>query len=88
MSEEFTKTGVNTVVSSKGFTVQVKPMGGVLYCESEREIKIDSEWLVKPPRILLYKAGFGKMEQSRIDIIFSNVAKALQYLGHQVEIWS
>jgi hypothetical protein len=88
MSEEFTKEGVNTAVSSKGFTVHVKPMGGVLYRESDDEIKIDSEWLVKPPGILLYKAGFDKMERSHIDNMFSNVAKALEYLGHRVEIWS
>jgi hypothetical protein len=90
---EFQKTGANTVTSSKGFTVQVKPMGGILYHESDSEIEIDSEWLVKPPGIILYKGspgnkGFNKMEQSHIDNIFSNVKRALEYLGHRVEIWS
>lgn len=90
MSEEFKKAGVNTVTSSNGFTVQVKPMGGVLYRDANGEVKIDSEWLVKPPRILLYKnkKSFDKMEQSLFDNMFSNVAKALEYLGHRVEIWS
>jgi hypothetical protein len=88
MEDEFTKISTNIVTSSKGFTVQIKPMGGVLYSESDREVKIDSEWLVKPPGIILYKKGFDKMEQSRIDSIFSNVTRALEYLGHRVEIWS
>lgn len=88
MENEFTKISTNTVTSSKGFTVQVKPMGGVLYRETDSEVKIDSEWLVKPPGIILYKKGFDKMEQSRIDNMFANVARALEYLGHRVEIWS
>lgn len=93
MSDEFTKTGINTVISSKGFAVQVKPMGGLLYRESNSEIEIDSEWLVRPPGIILYKGshgnkGFDKMEQSRIDSIFFDVARALEYLGHRVEIWA
>ena len=88
MSDEFTKTSVNTVTSSAGFTIQVKPMGGVLYRESNLEIEIDSEWLVKPPRILLYKKGFDNIDQSRVDSMFVNVSRALEYLGHRVEIWS
>ena len=87
MNEEFKKQGVNIAISSKGFTVQVKPMGGVLYIDGEGETRIDSEWLVKPPRILLYKAGF-KMDQSYVENMFSNVARALEYLGHKVEIWT
>jgi hypothetical protein len=90
MSEEFKKTGVNTVTSEKGFTVEVKFAGGVLYRDSNGEVKIDSEWLAKPPGILLYKnkKRFDKMQQSLFDDMFSNVAKALEYLGHRVEIWS
>jgi hypothetical protein len=87
MIEEFKKIGVNTVTSSKGFTVQVKPMGVVLYRDANGEVEIDSEWLVKPPRILLYKnkKTFDMMDQSLFDSMFSNVARALEYLGHQVE---
>lgn len=87
MNEEFTKHGVNKAISLKGFTVMVKPMGGVLYVDNKRETQIDSEWLVKPPRILLYKAGF-KMDQPYVENMFSNVVRALEYLGHRVEVWS
>lgn len=90
MSEEFKKIGVNTVTSENGFTVQVRPMGGVLYRDANGEFKIDSEWLVKPPRILLYKSkrSIDKMEQAIFDNMFINVTRALEFLGHQVEIWS
>jgi hypothetical protein len=95
MSEEFKKSGLNTVTSTNGFTVEVKLAGGVLYRDSNGELEIDSEWLVKPPKlgIILYKGsrgnkGFDKMEQPRIDSIFCDAARALEYLGHRVEIWS
>lgn len=88
MRDEFQKTGLNTVASAKGFTVEVKFAGGVLYRDANGETHIDSEWLAKPPGIILYKKGFDKMEQSRIDTMFSNVAEALEYLGHRVEVWS
>lgn len=93
MDDEFTKTSANTVTSSKGFTVQVTIAHGVWYRDADSEKHISSEWLAKPPGIILYKGsrgntGFDKMEQSRIDGIFSNVARALEYLGHRVEIWS
>ncbi len=93
MKDELTKADVNTVTSSKGFTVQVKPMGGILYRDAEGDKHISSEWLANPPGIILYKGarvtrGFDKMEQSRIDSIFFDVARALEHLGHRVEIWS
>ena len=88
MCGEFQKAGLNTVTSSKGFTVEVKLAGGVIYRDFNGETHIDSEWLVKPPRIILYKKGFDKIELSRVEGMFSNVARALEYLGHQVEIWS
>ena len=92
MSEEFKKLGENTVTSSKGFTVEVKTAGGVLYRDGDSEVHIDSEWLVKPFRILLYKTspedrGLAKMEQARADAVILNVTRALQHLGQQVEIW-
>jgi hypothetical protein len=88
MSEEFEKTEANTLTSSKGFSVKMTVAGGVLYRDANGEKYICSEWLVKPPGlgIILYKGspgnrGFDKMEQSGIDTIFSNVARALEYLG-------
>jgi hypothetical protein len=86
MIEEFKKTAVNTVTSANGFTVEVKFAGGVLYRDNQGETRIDSEWLVKPHRILLYKRGFEKVTRARVDSIFSNAARALEYMGHPVEV--
>ena len=93
MSEEFKKTGADTVTSSKGFTVQLTIAHGVWYRDADGEKHISCEWLANPSGIILYKGargntGFDKMDQSRIDSIFFDVAKALEHLGHRAEIWS
>ena len=95
MGEEFTKVGANTVASCNGFTVEAKSTGGVKYCDDRGEALIRSEWLVEPPTlgIVLYKndpgnKGFDGMDQAQIDSIFSNVARALEYLDHRPQIWS
>jgi hypothetical protein len=92
MNEEFQQND-RVITSSKGFAVEVKIAGGVLYRDSTGEFKIDSEWLVKPPGIILYKGsrgnkGFEKIEQSRVDAIFSDVARALEFMGYKAQIWS
>lgn len=91
---EFKKTGANTVTSSNGFTVKAKLTGGVVYRDTQGETYISSEWLVESPDlgIILYKGdpgnkGFDGMEPTRIDSIFSDVARALEYLGYRVQIW-
>ena len=83
------------MTSSKGFAIEVKPAGGVLYRDADGEKHISSEWLVKPPGlgIILYKGsrgckGFEKMEQSRVDAIFSDIARALEFMDYKVEMWS
>jgi hypothetical protein len=60
MTEEFKKTGMNTVTSANGFTVEVKLPGGVLYRDDQGEIRIDSECLVDPHGIVLYTQGLEK----------------------------
>ena len=93
MCQEFQKTGPNTVASIQGFTVEVKFAGGVLYRHNDTEVIIDSEWLANPPGIILYERspgnkGMDNMDQAQVARIFSNVARALKYLGHRVETWS
>gem|GEM_PF-4616912 len=95
MSEEFRKSGANRVTSSNGFAAEAKLTGGVEYRDDRGEALIRSEWLVEPPNfgIVLYKndpgnKGFDKIDESRVDTIFSNVTRALEYLGHRVQVWS
>ena len=92
MDSEFQKNG-RTVTSSKGFAIEIKAVGGILYRDPRGQFEIDTEWLVKPPGIILYKGslgnkGFEKMEQSQIDGIFFNAARAVEFFGYHSEIWS
>jgi hypothetical protein len=88
MSDEFQKTELNTVTSARGFSVEVMFAGGVQYRDSIGDVLIDSEWLVNPPRILLYRRrADDDVSDSRLNTVYSNAQRALEYLGHQVEIW-
>jgi hypothetical protein len=86
MAEEFKKTGMNTVASANGFIVEVKLAGGVIYRDDQGETRIDSEWSVNPHGIVLYTRGFEKVTRARFDTIFSNVTRALEYMGHPVQV--
>ena len=49
MSAELEKTGPDTVISSRDFTVTAAPVGGVDYKDASGTIQVDSEVLVRPP---------------------------------------
>jgi hypothetical protein len=92
MNGEFQKTG-RVISSSKGFTVELKIAGGIVYSDANGPKNISSEWMAKPPGIILYKGargnkGFENMKQLEIDSIFLNVKKALENFDYKVEIWS
>jgi hypothetical protein len=91
MNTEFSKIEPNTAASANGFTVEAKFAGGVHYHDDKIDLHIDSEWLMNPFGILLYKSQFSvnklsNLPQTRIDEIFSNVIRGLEFLGHRVEI--
>ena len=86
MKGEFRKTDLNSVTSSRGFTVDLRFAGGIHYRDSASDLAIDAEWLLNPPRILLYRQRGGSVPDRRLDEVYSNVQNALEYLGHRVEI--
>lgn len=86
MNVEFQKIGVNTAASTKGFTVEVKVAGGVEYRDSIGNVAIDTEWLVNPPRILIYRKRSDETD-AYLNEVYSNAQRALEFLGHRVETW-
>jgi hypothetical protein len=89
MNTEFQEVGPNSAKSDKGFTVTWRPSGGVDYSDADGTVRVDSELLVKPLRILVYprSGGLKTMTDGRAEEVLLNVISALEYLGHQVERW-
>jgi hypothetical protein len=86
---EFQKVVSNSAKSDKGFTVTWRPSGGVDYSDANGTVRMDSELLLKPSRILVYprSGGLKTMTDHRAEEVLSNVIRALEFLGHQVERW-
>jgi hypothetical protein len=89
MKPRFQKAAPNSAKSDEGFTVTWRPSGGVDYSDANGTVRVDSELLVKPSRVLVYpRSGDLKtMTDGRAEEILGNVIKALEYLGHRVERW-
>ena len=87
MSAEFRTIGPNSVASNKGFTVTWRPSGGVDYTDASGTLRIDSEVLVKPTRIVVYpkSGGLRTMDDARAEEILKDVIRAVEYLGYKVE---
>lgn len=87
MTTEFQKISSDSAKSDKGFTVTWWPSGGVDYSDDRGTVRVDSELLVKPLRILVYprSGGLKTLTDGRAEEVLMNVISALEYLGHQVE---
>jgi hypothetical protein len=87
MNTEFQRAGPNSAKSEKGFTVTWRPSGGVDYADEAGTVRVDSEMLVKPSRILVYprSGGLKTLTDERAEAVLKNVVRALEFLGHQVE---
>ncbi len=85
----FQKVGPNSAKSDEGFIVTWLPSGGVDYSDASGTVRVDSELLLKPSRILLYpRSGSLKtMNDHRAGEVLSSVIRGLEFLGHQVEVW-
>lgn len=87
MKEEFKRADTNTVTSSIGFTVQAR-FAAVLYDDSLGHVEIYAEWGGDPTEVILYRRSLNGMSVSRVDTVLSNVTRAMEYLGHRVQIVS
>jgi rRNA maturation protein Rpf1 len=87
MDDEFKRTGVNTAVSSRGFTVEAR-FAEVAYDDDAGYVEIYAEWGGAPTEVILYKRSLKSMSASRVKTVISNVTRALKYLGHRVDVSS
>jgi hypothetical protein len=89
MSAEFQKIGPNSARSADGFTVFWRPAGGIDFIYAGGTVRVDSEVLVNPARILIYPQSrdLRAMPGDVAELIVHNISKALEFLGHEYEIW-
>lgn len=85
VSDEFKRTGANSVTSSAGFAVEAR-FAEVSYDDGSGHVEIYAEWGGAPTEVILYRKSLKDMVVSRVDTVLSNVTRALKYLGHRVEI--
>jgi hypothetical protein len=85
MASEFQTVKPGTVISTRGFTVG-GTYGALEYEDPSGRLHIGTELLVRPPRLLVYRSGLRETTRARQEEVLSNVKRALEYMGHQVEI--
>ena len=85
--ENFQKTPLG-VVSSNGFSVEFRGSPGITYIKGGNTIRVDSEYITKPLGVLLYKSTKKNIDADYNDAMFVDIAKALDFLGYYVEIWT
>ena len=87
MHDEFNRTGLNSATSSNGFTVEAR-FAEIVYDDAAGHVEIYAEWGGSPTEVLLSKRSLDRMETSRANTVLSNITRALEYLGHRVEVRS
>jgi hypothetical protein len=82
MVQEFSEPKQNLV----GFFLELRVGGGLVFRDSQGSVTIDSEWLVNPPRMLIYRRNLDRSNMSRAEDVLKKVARALRFKGIQAEV--
>jgi hypothetical protein len=87
VTSEFQTVKPGTVRSTRGFTVG-GIYGALVYEDPSGRLRIGTELYVKPNRLVVYRDGpdLKNATRARQDEVLSNVKRALEYMGHTVEI--
>jgi hypothetical protein len=87
MASEFQTLQSGTVVSTKGFSVG-GTYGRLIYQDPSGQLRIGTELLVNPYRLLVCRNSPDLRDATRVrqDEVLSNMKRALEYMGHTVEI--
>jgi len=87
MTGEFQTVEAGIVVSTKGFAVGGK-YGALIYEDACGRLRIGTELFLRPSRLFVYRSSpdLRGATLARQDEVLSNVKRALEYMGHKVEI--
>jgi hypothetical protein len=94
LEERITEPQPNVIESSAGFSVSVLGRVGLRYQEGDRSIRINSEVLAAPRGIVMLKDSIkywegpnpGKVSDADLDRIVSNVKRAFEACGYELEV--
>jgi hypothetical protein len=91
----FTEPRVNVIESDEGFSVQVLGRTGLLYSEGIKSVHIDSEVLLGPSGLIVFKDSFrlwnSPFENEPIDegkrkAIIENIRRAFRFQGFEIQV--
>lgn len=90
------KIGQESVIEcDEGFSVQVIGRGGLLYCEGERQLHVDSELLMGPTAQVIYTKSIkaweppfrqDELDASKKEQIVNNIRRAFRWTGYEIEV--
>lgn len=92
----FTKSSPNTIVSDEGWQVKLLGRSGILYSESARSMKIDSEVLSGTAGLAVYSYSIQRWlppnEQDALDDadktrIIDNLRRAFHFEGFEINVY-
>jgi len=83
----------NVVESDKGFSVQVLGRAGIKYVEGSKSMVVDSELLIGPYYMVIYKKSIMNwkensehIDQNKKDEMVQNIREAFLFLGLEITI--
>ena len=85
MEETFSKTGVNKVSSSLGFTVETLGLVGIRYTDATHDLEVYAEGLSSVLGYVLYTSSLPEDPDERKEII-GNIQRSFDFRGFVLQL--
>lgn len=91
----FKEPRVNVIESDQGYSVQVLGRVGLKYTEGERSLIVDSEVLMGPSGMVVYKSSIRRwdpphsaqvIDKAAKEQIINNIREAFRFKGYEIEV--
>jgi hypothetical protein len=88
----FREPRVNVIESDEGFAVEVLGRTGLRYSEGSRSVKVDSEVVMGPAGLALYKSSIrawadgGDIDEPERARIVENIRRAFAFKGYDITV--
>ncbi len=88
----FREPRTNVIESDEGFAVEVLGRTGLRYTEGSRSAKVDSEVVMGPSGLVIYKSSIrawgdgGEIDEPERARIVENIRRAFAFKGYDIEV--